>query len=70
LIEELAFDGISIGKLNLYVKTKTTTRCKTVSGTSFERKLRNGNQEENNGKFKTDKVFLCKPLLSAQKPIF
>ena len=36
-----------------------------ISYTSFERKLRDGNQEGNNEKFKIDKVFLCKPLLSS-----
>jgi hypothetical protein len=36
-----------------------------MSRASFERKLREGDQEENKEKFKTDKVILCKPHLSS-----
>ena len=55
------FDEASIEKLNLCVKTKAITRCRTMSRASFARKLIDGNQEGNNEKFKNDKVFLCKP---------
>ena len=57
------FDGVSIGIIKLVCQEKTTTRCKTISCSSFERKLREGDQEEDNEKFKTDEVFLCKPWL-------
>jgi hypothetical protein len=41
-----------------------------MSRASFERKLRDGNQEEKNEKTKTDKVFLCKPLLFFLEGLF
>jgi hypothetical protein len=40
-----------------------------MSRSSFERKLKDGNQEESNEKIKTDKVFLCKPWLRSGKPL-
>jgi len=58
--KKLLFDGESIERLRLCVKTKAITRCRTMSRVSFERKLREGNQEGDNEKFKTDKGFLCK----------
>ena len=45
------FYGESIGKLNLCVKTKAITRCRTLPRVSFERKLREGCQEETSGTF-------------------
>ncbi len=55
------FDEVSIERLRLCVKTKAITRCRAMSRASFERKLRDGNQEGHNEKIKTAKVFLCKP---------
>ncbi len=57
----MLFDGESIERLNLCVKTKAITRCRIMSRASFDRKLRDGNQEEGNEIIKTAKVFLCKP---------
>ena len=59
------FGGMGIGKLNLCVKTKAITRCRTISYTSFERKLRESDQEGDKEKFKTDKWNLYKPHLSS-----
>jgi hypothetical protein len=53
----LLFDGESIERLRLCVKTKAITRCRAMSRASFERKLIDGNQEGDNEKFKTDKGF-------------
>ncbi len=40
------FDGVSMERLILCVKTKAITRCRTMYCASFERKLREGDQEE------------------------
>ena len=54
---------ISIEKLNLCVKTKAITRCRTMSRASFEKKSREGDQKENKEKFKTDKLVLFVPCV-------
>ncbi len=42
---------------------KEITRYANRAGVTFLRKLREGKQEGDNEKFKTYKVFLCKPRL-------
>ena len=41
-----------------------------MSCASFERKMREGDQEENKEKFKADKVILCKLHLSTRNHFF
>jgi hypothetical protein len=54
--KKLLFDGESIERLSLCVKTNAITRCRAMSRASFEIKMRDGNQEGDNEKFKTDKA--------------
>ena len=53
--QHLTITRINIERLILCVKTKAITRCRTMSRVSFERKLRESDQEENKEKLK----YLC-----------
>ena len=57
------FDGVSIGKVNLCVKAKAITRYVNGLGVTFLRKMREGDQEKNKEKFKTDKLVLFVPCV-------